>query len=161
MVRLRILWAGLLLSALSLPTSTSRAETGPRSEVMSMATKVIAAFNAGDTKAVAGMVADNDPVIIDNFPPFVWKGADSLSRWLEDYGRDAEANGITDTNSRLGATKHVKIEGDRAYAAVADTYTYKRKGKPVREDLVWTFAARKVGAEWKLMGWSLSGGAKP
>jgi hypothetical protein len=60
-----------------------------------------------------------------------------------------EANGISDTKSRLGPAKYVRIDGDRAYVVVPDFYSYTRKGKPVREDLLWTFVATKLGADWK------------
>jgi hypothetical protein len=162
-MRVAVPFAAVLTALVCLTASASAAEApaADRSQIMAMAARVIEAANTGDAKAIASnVVPDADHTIIDNFPPFLWKGSDALSQWLEDYGRDMEAAGISDTKSKLGPAKYIRIDGDRAYVAVVDTYTYKRKGKPVRENLLWTFVASKVGADWKLISWSFAGGAK-
>jgi len=76
------------------------------------------------------------------------------------HRRNAEASGITDAKSKLGATKFIRIEGDHAYVTIEDFFSYKRKGKAVREDLLWTFVAVGSGADWKLVSWAFSGGAR-
>ena len=51
---------------------------------------------------------------------------------------------------------HVMAEGDRGYAVIPAVYTYKLKGKLVHERGIQTFAMQKIGADWKIAGWSWS-----
>ena len=139
--------------------SASADEPQSAQEVVALARRMIAAFEANDMKVAASLVADVDLAIIDNFPPFVWRGKDAFARWLEDMDRNAQALLITHTTSQLGAVKFVRMEGDRAYVAIVDDYRYERAGAAVREDLLWTFVAQKTGQDWKLVSWSFGGGA--
>ncbi|HTO05477.1 MAG TPA: nuclear transport factor 2 family protein [Myxococcota bacterium] len=153
---------GVLISlfCLAAPAGAAEAQRDAPSQLVAMASRMIAAANAGDAKAMASMVADGDHAIIDNFPPFIWTGSNALSSWLDDLARNSEERGMTDPKSRLGATKFIRIEGDRAYVTVEDHFAYKRKGRAVREDLLWTFVATQASGDWKLVSWSFSGGAK-
>jgi len=161
-MRVRSASAAVLISLVcfAFPAGAAEAQSGVRAQLLEMAGRVIAAANAGDAKAMASLVADGDHTIIDNFPPFLWTGSNALSLWLDDEAREAEASALTDAKSKLGATKFIRIEGDRAYVTIEDHFAYKRKGRPVREDLLWSFVATQVDGSWKLVSWSFSGGAK-
>jgi ketosteroid isomerase-like protein len=132
-----------------------------RDEVLALGQRVMDAANAGDMERVGAEMAAGDPEIIDNFPPFSWGGRDGYSSWLNSYGAELAANKIADTHTALGDPIYVRVDGDVAYVAVRDTYTYKRAGTPVQEDLIWTYVARKTPSGWKIASFSFSGGPKP
>ena len=76
-------------------------------------------------------------------------------KWLADYEADIKKNGITDPSVTLGAPKHIDITGDRAYVVVPADYTYKEKGKAMKEaGSLLTLALQKVAAGWRITGWS-------
>lgn len=112
------------------------------------------AFNKGDTKAAAAVCAEQTS-IIDEFPPHEWHGAGGCAKWMADFDADAKKNGITDGSVKLATPKHVDVTGDRAYIVVPADYTYKQKGKPVKETgSLLTVALQKGAGGWRITGWS-------
>jgi ketosteroid isomerase-like protein len=112
------------------------------------------AFNKGDTKTAASVCAE-ETSIIDDFPPHEWHGAEACMKWMTDYDADAKKNGITDGVVTLGPPRHVDVTADHAYVVVPTDYTYKQKGKPVKETgSALTIALRKDASGWRITGWS-------
>ena len=111
-------------------------------------------FNKGDTKAAVATCID-EASIIDEFPPYEWHGSGACSKWATDFAADAQKNAITDGHVALAAPRHVDITGDRAYVVLPATYTYKMKGKRVKEGgSMLTVALRKSDAGWRIAGWA-------
>lgn len=113
-----------------------------------------AAFNKGDMKTANAMCAPN-AVIIDDFAPHVWQGADACGDWTKAIDASEKAGGVTDGVVTLGKPWRVTVTGDRGYIVVPTTYTYKQKGKPVVESgAAWTLAFQKIAGSWKITGWA-------
>lgn len=130
--------------------------TADQKAVMAVVNQFTDAFNKGDTKTAAATCAEQTS-IIDEFPPHEWHGAGGCAKWMADYDADAKKNAITDGNVKLGAPKHVDVTADRAYVVVPADYTYKMKGKPVKETAsLLTVALQKSAGGWKITGWSWS-----
>jgi len=133
--------------------STSTAE---QKAAMAVVNQFTDAFNKGDTKAAAAVCAEQTS-IIDEFPPHEWHGAGGCGKWMADFDADAKKNGITDGNVKLAAPKHVDVTGDRAYIVVPADFSFKQKGKPVKEaGSLLTVALQKGGNGWRITGWSWS-----
>lgn len=133
--------------------STSSPE---RTAVMAAVHQFVDAFNKGDTKTAVAACA-SETSIIDEFPPHEWHGAGGCAKWMSDYDADAKKNGITDGSVTLGTPKHVAVTGDRAYVVVPADYSYKQKGKPVKETAsILTVALQKGAAGWRITAWSWS-----
>lgn len=114
------------------------------------------AFNKGDTKA-AGAVCAEQTQIIDEFPPYAWNGSGACAQWMAAYDEDAKKNGITDGVVTLGSPRHVDVTADHAYVVVPADYTFKQRGKPVREIAsTLTIVLRKNAGGWRIMAWSWS-----
>ena len=76
---------------------------------------------------------------------------------MNDYNADATKNGITDGIVTLSKPRHIDVTGDRAYVVVPANYTYKKKGKLVKEiGSMFTFALQKGEAGWRITGWTWS-----
>jgi len=111
-------------------------------------------FNKGDIKSALAACADQTS-IIDEFPPHEWHGAGACAIWANDFDADAKKNGITDGVVTLGSPRHVDVTGDRAYAVVPANYTFKMKGKTVKETgSTLTIALQKGTAGWRMTGWA-------
>ena len=111
-------------------------------------------FNKGDTKSALAACADQTS-IIDEFPPHEWHGAGACSKWLDDFVADAKKNAITDGVVTLGKPRHIDIAADRAYVVIPANYTFKMKGKPVKETgSMLTIALQKGAVGWLITGWA-------
>ena len=125
-----------------------------KTDVMEAVQQAVDAFNKGDTKGLLATCTDQ-MCIIDEFPPYEWHGAGTCSKWSADYDADAKKNGITDGVVTLGSLRHVDITADRAYVVGPADYTYKQKGKVVKETgSMFTVALQKSVAGWRIVAWA-------
>jgi hypothetical protein len=121
-------------------------------------TTFIEAFNKGDIAgAAATHAAEADLVIIDEVPPFLWRGAQAFKTWAADLERDATKNGITDQKVTLGAVTRIETDGVAAYVVVPSVYTFKQGGVAMREAAQMTFTLKKGAAGWLIHGWTWTG----
>jgi len=125
-----------------------------KTDVMAPVQQFVDAFNKGDTKTAAAACAD-ETSILDEFPPYEWHGAGACVQWMKDYDADATKNGITEGLVTLGKPRHVDVTADRAYVVVPADYTFKLKGKPVKETgSIMTLTLHKGEGGWRVTGWS-------
>lgn len=111
------------------------------------------AFNQDDIAAVkAEHVAA--PTIVDNVPPFTWSGPNALDTWLADLGKSEEARGLSDGHVTFAPIVDEVVQGDRAYVVARSIYTFKQKGRVMKEDGYTAFVLVKTGADWKVESWS-------
>ena len=130
-------------------------------DVAALAQRWEAAGNGagGDpAQALAALTVDGPQVVQDNFPPFLWTGAGAMKAWLGDYVATVAREQDTETRTVVGAPSYVRSEGDRVFAVFPVTYTYRKAGTPVREDLVWSIVALRTGEGLKLEAMSYGGG---
>ena len=124
--------------------------------VMAPITQFMAAFNKGDMKT-AEATHTADVVILDEPPPFVWKGPGAFQAWLGDLDRDGKVLGQTEQSVTLSAPVREEIIGDNAYVIVPATYAFKVKGVAMHEPSRMTFALKKTAAGWKISAWTWTG----
>jgi len=120
--------------------------------------KFLDSFNKGDIAgAAATHAAEADLVILDEVPPFLWRGARAFQQWSTDLDNDAKKKGITDQMVKLGATTRTETSGDQAYVVVRAVYTFKERGVAMREAAQMTFVLRKGPGGWLIHGWTWTG----
>jgi hypothetical protein len=157
-VRALVLTSALAVAPAVQSAAVDAGSAASKAEIVAMAHQVFDAFNKGDTATVASLTA-NVQSIVDEMPPFVWSGPKATDAWLGDVVKDAQVMGDTDGSSVLGPPTYVRIEGDRAYAAFPDHFSYKRHGVTVNEDARWTFTAERTPAGWRIVAWAYSADA--
>ena len=134
--------------------ATGQTAPSEKTNVMATVHQFVASFNKGDTKRVTAACADQTS-IIDEFPPHEWHGDGACLRWMNDYDADVKKNGITDGVVTLSKPRHIDITADRAYVVIPSNYTFKQKGKLVKEiGSMFTFALQKGEAGWRITGWA-------
>lgn len=131
----------------------SPAYASDETDVMAVINKMNDAMNKNDNKTAASAYMASAS-IVDEFPPHYWNGANVFDAWSNDFGTFAKKQGDTDPLVTTGKPTTVSVEGDRAYAVVPSTFTFKEKGKKVTEHALWTFAMQKSGADWKIAAWA-------
>lgn len=120
--------------------------------------KFIEAFNKGDMAgAAATHASEADLVIVDEVPPFLWRGPQALKAWAADLEADAKKHGITDQKVTVSPATRVESNGSDAYVVVPSVYTFKQGGVPMREAAQMTFVLKKGAAGWLIHGWAWTG----
>jgi ketosteroid isomerase-like protein len=144
-----------LAAALSAaPLAASAAMSADQTKAFTAVQRYDAAFNKGDSKTIVGMCAPG-AIIIDDFAPHIWQGANACGAWLNDLGAYDKKSGNSGGIVTLKKPWHVDVTGNRAYVVVPVTYTYKQHGKPVVEDgSVWSLVLQRAGADWRIAGWA-------
>ncbi|MGH6986829.1 MAG: nuclear transport factor 2 family protein [Caulobacteraceae bacterium] len=123
---------------------------------MAVVQKYLAAFNTGDRAAAAALCA-RDAVVIDDFPPYVWRGVNTCTTWWDALGAYDQTQGIGPPSEvkQSGAPWRLSVADDRAYIVLPVTYDYAQRGQPVVEaGSIWTIALEKTASGWLISGWS-------
>ena len=107
--------------------------------------------DADEAKSVA--TCAEDAAVIDDVPPFEWRGPAACSGWQKDYDAYAEKQGMTDAASTIGDPRLI-VSGERAYAVLPATFAFTQKGKRVTQTATATFALRKTAAGWRITAWT-------
>jgi len=129
----------------------------PGREFMAPIQKFIDSFNKGDIAgASATHAAGADVSIIDEVPPFVWRGPNAFQEWSTALDAASKQAHITDQVVKIGAPARTESSADSAYVIVPAVYTYKENGVPMRESAQMTFVLKK-GASWLIHGWTWTG----
>lgn len=143
-----------LCAALLLVAFTSFVHASDQDDVTASIRQFIDGFNRGDA-AAAGAACAEDMWIIDELPPYEWRGKDAFAKWGADYDADAKKRGVTEPAVTLKGFRHVRTEGDRAYVVASADYDYKLNGKPTKESgAALTVVLARSPAGWKITGWS-------
>lgn len=130
----------------------------PDPQLIAPIQKFIDSFNKGDSAgAMATHAAGADLVIIDEVPPFIWRGAKAFQAWSTALDSASKQAGITDQMVTISAPTRTESSGDSAYVIVPAVYTYKEKGVAMREAAQMTFALKKAAGGWLIHGWTWTG----
>lgn len=128
------------------------------SDSVSVVQQYIAAFNKGDSKAMATLCA-NPMSILDGMAPHVWHGATATQDWYKDVLAEGEHLGVKGYTVTLGKPLHANVTGDAAYVVFPATMTFELKGKQITQSgALFTVALRKLSAGWRLASWAWAKG---
>jgi hypothetical protein len=130
----------------------------PDPQLIAPIQKFIDSFNKGDMAgAVATHAAGADLTIIDEVPPFIWRGAKAFQAWSTALDTASKQAGITDQMVTISAPTRTESSGDSGYVIVPAVYTYKEKGVAMREAAQMTFVLKKGTSGWSIHGWTWTG----
>jgi hypothetical protein len=142
------------------PPAAAPAAPAPADEATAFVTGIMDKFNGGDIKAWLSAQEDS-AMIVDEFGPHAWSGAGSPKRWLDDYMKDSQANGVTGGRLDYGKPLQATSDGKTAYVVFPTTYRFVQKGTKMMEPGSMTFVMKKTGKDWKIASWTYSAGGSP
>jgi ketosteroid isomerase-like protein len=130
----------------------------PDAQLTAPIQKFMDSFNKGDVAgAAATHAAGADLTILDEVPPFLWRGAKAFQEWSTALDSASKQAGITDQMVTISAPTRTETSGDSAYVIVPAVYTYKEKGVAMREAAQMTFVLKKGASGWLIHGWTWTG----
>ncbi len=95
-------------------------------QVVAPIKKFIDSFNKGDMAgAAATHAADADLAIMDEVPPYLWRGAQAFKGWSADLEADAKKRGMTEPVVTIKAPTRIESSADQAYVVVPAVFTFK------------------------------------
>lgn len=115
--------------------------------------RFIDAMNAADLKAAESAYAPS-VAIIDEFPPYLWRGKHAFARWFADGDAAAKRAKMSDQKLELDTPRSVYVSGTHAYAIVPARLDFKEDGRPVHETGTFTFTLTKTGQDWRIAAWA-------
>ncbi len=140
--------ATFLALALALaPALAVAAPRPPPASILNLANSVIHGTNTDDASALTGLFTD-DAVIVDENPPFVWRGAGAGAAWwhvVDAVTWKAKITHLKAINIRLGEFKQSTTD---AYMVQAMTITGSANGKPFAESGTLTYTFHNAGGSW-------------
>lgn len=113
-------------------------------------------FNKGDIKAAVASCAA-DAIVIDEVPPFSWRGEAACQHWVDAVGASFQQDKISNVVMSTGKPWRATVVGDNAYFVAPAKLKFLADGKPGTETgSVITISLEKVSGEWKISGiaWS-------
>ncbi len=130
----------------------------PDPQVIAPITRFIEAFNKGDVAgAAATHAAEADLVVLDEVPPYLWRGPKAFQAWAADLDADAKKRGVTDQKVTISPSTRVETNGQAAYVIVPAVYTFKEGGVAHRAEAQMTFVVKKGAAGWLIHAWTWTG----
>jgi len=130
----------------------------PDPQIVVPVTAFIDAFNKGDVAAAAAThAAGADIAILDEVPPYLWRGPKAFESWMADLDAEAKKQGQTDHKVVLGAVTRVETIGDDAYVIVPTAFTFKQQGVAMNAKAQVTVVLKKGASGWKIHAWTWTG----
>lgn len=115
------------------------------------------AFNKGDMAGAAAAYAPADLTILDELPPYVWRGPDAQQAWTGDLMTDVARRGLSSPAVAVGEPVRWEVDGVSAYVIAPAVHGYKQNGVDMQEPSRMTFTLAKAGDGWKITSWTWTG----
>jgi hypothetical protein len=139
---------------------------GPDAAMLDLAHRVARFIATLDDAEIAGVFADRDVVIIENFAPYRFGGPDAVTNWAA--GMRAHRVATADLVFTFGTPQDFSRTGDRAFFALPTTWRGSYRGTPFTETGGWAFvlvatADASGTPSWRVQsyGWAVTGITTP
>jgi|SRR5580700_521146 hypothetical protein len=129
------------------PALVVAAASSPPPPILKLANAIIHGTNTDDPSGFSGLFT-NDAVVVDENPPFVWRGGGAAVAWwhvVDAVTRKAKLTQLRATNVR---TSEFKQSATDAYLVQAMTITGTVGSKPFSEPGTMTYTFHNVGGTW-------------
>lgn len=119
--------------------------------------KVVRFLETGDVSLLSAF-AKKGVVILENFPPHLFEGEDSVKRWSEKILSWHEPPSDLVLKHRFDSVQDLRVGEDQAFLSLSTHWTISEDGETFEEDGGWAFMLVKEESEWKVKsyGWAVT-----
>jgi ketosteroid isomerase-like protein len=142
--------AAMMVTSIAMMPSAVPAASD-NADVMEITARWAEAFNRGSFESDIAPCAE-DAVVIDDLPPYVWRGSGACSRWYKAVKAWAEGAAVTHLTIKIGNTSHLEAEAGHAYLVAPVMLSYIKAGKPVDFPGTLTMTLKKDASGWRVSG---------
>jgi hypothetical protein len=139
---------------------------GPDVAMLDLAHRVARFIATLDDADIAGVFADRDVAIIENFAPYRFEGPNAVTTWAA--GMRAHRVDTDNLVHTFGAPQDFSRTGDRAFFALPTTWKGTYRGTPFTETGGWAFVLvahndARGTPSWRVLsyGWAVTGITTP
>ena len=115
-------------------------------------------LNTGAAPKIVGAHAAN-PVILDEFTPYLWTGPTAVMGWAADFGKFAAAHGLQPGPVEIKDPSVAEVNGDHAYVVAPSVITFKTRDGAIKNAGTFIFTLVKGADGWKIQSWAYARGA--
>jgi hypothetical protein len=150
-MKFRLFLVAFILAASPTPGKSGNIPPWPGlTQIVGPVNGAIAEYNADNATRLSSFFAP-DAIIIDDLPPFSWRGSNAATQWLNDVDGYNSLARIKDVYAQARHPLEVLIENDgTAYAVVPVSVSFKIDGKLVRRNRLWTVTPKRNDSAWKI-----------
>jgi ketosteroid isomerase-like protein len=141
---MRLRFAAALFAVALAPATAGAAPTVP-TPILKLANAVIHATNTDDASAFEGLYA-NDAVVVDENPPFTWRGAGAGTAWWRVVDAVTQRMKLTHLQAVHVRVSEFKQSATDAYLVEPMTVAGIANGKPFAEAGTMTYTFHYAGA---------------
>jgi ketosteroid isomerase-like protein len=145
-MNVRIVAFGLVL-ALAPLSALAQTKAAPPQAIVKLANAVVNVGNTNDASSLSGIFT-SDAVVVDENPPFVWRGANAGTAWwngLTVLMKRAHMGHLHVGSVRVGEYRQSPTD---AYLVESMVIAGVEAGKPFTESGTMTFTFHKTGGRW-------------
>jgi ketosteroid isomerase-like protein len=122
----------------------------PPAAMLKLAALPVGVANTNDASGLAGAFT-SDGLVVDENPPFEWRGANAGTAWWKDDSASFAAGKLTHIHvTAASAPSEYRLQGNAAYLILPMHVTAKAGGKPFESHGAMTYTFRKVSGAWKI-----------
>ena len=115
--------------------------------------KVAMFIETGDESLLSAF-ANKGIVIIENFAPHLFEGANAVKRWSQKILSWHEPTSDLVLKHRFGPIQDLCVHDDLAFLSLPTHWTVSEKGGRFEEDGGWAFVLIKENSEWKVRSYA-------
>jgi hypothetical protein len=118
----------------------------------------IARFIETGDETLLSAFADEGVVIIENFAPHLFEGADAVDRWSQEIlSWHRQSSDLVLVHS-FGSVQDLRVHADLAFLSLPTHWTGSRNGVRFHEDGGWAFVLVQEHGEWRVRcyGWAVT-----
>lgn len=138
------------LLALALVPALAAAATAPSqapAPILKLVNAFVHATNTDAASALSGLFTD-DAVVVDEIPPFAWRGAGAGTAWWQGVDAMMRKANITNLKATIVRPGEFKQSATDAYLVEGMKITGLAGGKPFAESGTQTFTFHNAGGSW-------------
>ena len=124
---------------------TESTDAGPLMAVR----QFVEGFNNDDMDLAAAACAD-ETFIIDDFPPHMWTGRGTATRWYRDMAGMATGYGMSEWSVTLDEPRHVAVSDREAYVVAPVDVRWLQHGRREVRTGFMTLALREEAEGWRI-----------
>jgi hypothetical protein len=124
----------------------------PEAPMLAAADRIASFIRSGGTAPIADAFEARDVTILENFPPFLFRGPSAVLEWSN--GMRAHLVGLSDLEHKFGRACDFSQTGDIAYFSLHTTWSGRNRGRPFREEGGWAFVLRHRQGEWRVQNYA-------
>ena len=118
----------------------------------------VARFIETADRAYLAAFAQSGVVIIENFPPHLFEGADAVERWSQTISRWHQPPSTLVLKHRFGAPQDLRVQDGTAFVSLPTHWTITEDDEVIEEDGGWAFTLTQEPDGWKVRayGWAVT-----